>query len=62
MSLENLIRLSKANNLPIKKSTLYKWSHFGKNPELFIKVNGMVFIDVERLERFLDRHRTEEPI
>ncbi len=60
MSLENLIRLSEANNLPIKKSTLYKWSHFGKNPELFIKVNGMVFIDTLRLERFLDKHRTEE--
>jgi hypothetical protein len=55
--MENLIRLSKADDLIIKKSTLYKWSANGINPELFIKIQGMIFIDLARLEKLIENSR-----
>jgi len=43
----NLVRLSKADSLPLRKSTLYKWRHLGKFPQLFIKLGGAVFVDID---------------
>ncbi len=39
----NLIRLSKVNktpNFPLRASTLYKWVHVKKHPELFVRLGG----------------------
>lgn len=36
----NLIRLAKADSLPLCKSTFYKWKHLGKFPQLFVKLGG----------------------
>jgi hypothetical protein len=55
----NLVRLSKADFLPIMKSTLYKWKHLGKYPGLFIKLGGAVFIDLDYLEKIIEAGRTK---
>ena len=47
----NLIRLAKAEGLPLQKSTLYKWKHLGKYPQLFVKLGGALFVDLNALER-----------
>ena len=51
------IRLSEADSLPIKKSTLYKCSALDKNPELFSKVDGMVFVDTHAIDEFLEANK-----
>jgi len=55
--MQNLIRVSKADNLPFKPSTLYKWRHLGKYPEIFIKCGGALFVDRDRLEKILEAGR-----
>ena len=55
--MENLVRLSKADDLLIKKSTLYKWSAKKTNSEIFIKLGGTVFVDLDRLEELIERGR-----
>lgn len=51
MELPNRIRLSEADGLPVKKSTLYKWSSKDKYPELFVKVGGFVYVKLDELEK-----------
>ena len=41
-----LVRLSKADFLLLKISTLYKWRHLNNYPELFVKLGGAVFVDL----------------
>ncbi len=53
----NLVRLSKANNLPLKKSTLYKWKHLHKFPELFVKLGGALFVDLNVLDKIIEMGR-----
>ncbi|PIU54235.1 MAG: hypothetical protein COS90_01870 [Deltaproteobacteria bacterium CG07_land_8_20_14_0_80_60_11] len=55
--MENLIRVSKAENLPFKKQTFYKWWHLKKHPEIFIKFSGALFIDLAALERAMNKTR-----
>jgi hypothetical protein len=52
-----LVRLSKADFLPLKISTLYKWKHLGKYPELFVKLGGAVFVDLDYLEKIIEMGR-----
>jgi len=52
-----LVRLSKADFLPLKRSTLYKWKHIGKYPELFVKLGGAVFVDLDYLEKIIETGR-----
>lgn len=56
-NLVNLVRVSKADNLPLKKQTFYKWWHLKKHPEIFVKLSGALFIDVGRLEQLIDSSR-----
>ncbi len=53
----NLVRLSKADNLPLRKSTLYKWKHLHKFPELFVKLGGALFVDLKALDELIEAGR-----
>jgi hypothetical protein len=55
--MRNLIRVSKADNLPFKKATFYKWFHLKKFPEIFVKFGGGLFIDTLALERAMEKAR-----
>lgn len=49
----NLLRVSKANEtpgFPLKASTLYKWIHTKKHPELFVRLGGAVFVNLTKLD------------
>ena len=53
----NLLRLSKAECLPLKRATLYKWHHTRKYPQLFVKLCGAVFVDLQELDRIIEAGR-----
>jgi hypothetical protein len=53
----NLIRLAKADALPLCKSTLYKWKHLGKFPQLFVKLGGALFVDLNVLDEIIEAGR-----
>jgi hypothetical protein len=53
----NLIRLSKADSLPLRKSTLYKWKHLRKYPQLFVKLGGALFVDLNVLDEIIEAGR-----
>lgn len=55
--MQNLVRVSKAEGLPFKPQTFYKWFHLGKYPEIFVKFGGSLFIDVDRLTQAIDKSR-----
>jgi hypothetical protein len=58
----NLIRLAKAEGLPLQKSTLYKWKHLGKYPQIFVKLGGALFVDLVALENLIEAGRLREKI
>ena len=58
--MENLVRVSKADNLPFKKQTFYKWFHLKKHPEIFVKFSGSLFVDVKALEKAMEGGRLRE--
>ena len=47
----NLIRIKEAKEIGISKSTLYKWSMTGKNPEIFTKIGNVIFVDVSKYKQ-----------
>lgn len=52
----NLIRISKVDktpNFPLKGSTLYKWLHLRKHEELFVRLGGAVFVNVDELNALI---------
>lgn len=59
----NLLRVSKADKLPVEqrlpveKATLYKWHHLKKFPQLFIKISGILFIDLDTLDELIESKR-----
>lgn len=55
--MQNLVRVSKADNLPFKKQTFYKWFHLKKYPEIFVKFSGALFVDLTALERAMEKAR-----
>ncbi len=55
--MQNLVRVSKAADLPFKPSTFYKWHHVKKYPEIFIKFSGALFVDLAALERVMEKAR-----
>jgi len=55
--MHNLVRVSKAENLPFKKQTFYKWWHLKKHPEIFVKFSGALFVDLTALQRAMDKAR-----
>lgn len=59
--MKNLVRVSRINNLPFptpfKPSTYYKWWHTGRHKEIFVKISGALFVDLDRLEKLIDASR-----
>jgi hypothetical protein len=55
--MQNLVRVSKAAGLLFKPQTFYKWFHLGKYPEIFVKFGGGLFVDLEALERVMEKAR-----
>lgn len=53
----NLVRVSKAKDLPFKAATFYKWHHMQKFPEIFVKFGGSLFVDLDRLSEAIDKSR-----
>lgn len=58
----NLVRISKlkADSTPFARATYYKWRHLGKFPEIFIKVGGGLFLDLDALQHVMESGRTKE--
>jgi hypothetical protein len=68
--MQNLVRLSKAKDLPFATQTYYKWIHTKRYPTLFVKFGSSVFIDLDEQARLMEagrlgkvqpRPRREEP-
>jgi hypothetical protein len=57
--MQNLVRVSKAEGLPFKPQTFYKWFHLGKFPELFVKFSGALFVDLDRLSELIEKSRPQ---
>lgn len=61
----NLLRVSKVNEapgFPLRKSTLYKWLHCGKHPELFVRLGGAVYVNLDKFDELIQNggtHQTE---
>ena len=36
-------------DFPVTKSTLYKWHHYGKYPELLVKFGGSLCVDLDQI-------------
>jgi hypothetical protein len=56
----NLLRLSRVDEtpgFPLKKSTLYKWVHTRKHPEVFVRIGGAVFVDLDAFGRLVEKGR-----
>jgi hypothetical protein len=57
---KNLLRISKiskADNLPVERSTLYKWKHLRRQPSLFVKLGGALFVDLDVLDEIIESGR-----
>jgi hypothetical protein len=61
-TMQNLVRVSKAADLPFKPSTFYKWHHTRKYPEIFVKLSGALFVDLDRLEKLIDASRARREL
>lgn len=55
--MQNLVRVSKADNLPFKPQTFYKWFHLKKYPEIFVKFSGALFVDLDSLKKLMEAGR-----
>lgn len=56
---KNLLRVSKVkpDELPVVKSTLYKWRHINRFPGLFVKLSGALFVDLDALQEIIEKGR-----
>ena len=58
----NLLRLAKVNEtpgFPLRASTLYKWIHLRKHPELFVRLGGGVFVNLDKLDALIAKGGTK---
>ena len=59
----NLLRISKIDKtpgFPLKASTLYKWVHTRKHPELFVRLGGAVYVNLDRLDEAIRKGGTKK--
>lgn len=47
-------RIPEDGTFPFAKATMFKWHHLGKFPELFVKISGALFIDLDELDRIVE--------
>ena len=55
--MKKLLRVSTVVDLPVVKSTLYKWRHVNKFPGLFVKLSGALFVDLDALNTIIEKGR-----
>ncbi len=58
----NLLRISKVDErpgFPLKKSTLYKWLRCGKCPELFVRLGGAAYVNLDKLDELIRNGGTD---
>ncbi len=53
----NLVRVRRAKGLPFAPATFYKWHHTGKYREIFVKVSGALFVDLDKLQEIIEAGR-----
>jgi len=57
----NLLRVSKVDEtpmFPLRTSTLYRWNRKGKHTELFVKLGGALFVNIDKLEEVISKGGT----
>ncbi len=58
MNTKKYIQVSKIDEAsfpyPIKPNIFYKWKHQKKYPEIFRKIGGFLFVDLEALEKLFN--------
>jgi hypothetical protein len=59
--MKDFVRVSQAKDLPFRPSTLFKWHHIGRYPELFSKVGHSLFVDVRKLAALFEAGRGQGP-
>ncbi len=47
----------KAAGIPFKPSTLYAWKWAGKYKQIFRKIGGKLFVDVDEFERLVNNSK-----
>ncbi|HYA42027.1 MAG TPA: hypothetical protein VEF34_12030 [Syntrophobacteraceae bacterium] len=60
--LPNLLRVSKVDetpDFPLRKSTCYKWIHLKKFPQLFIKIGGTQYVNLDQLDAVIRKGGTK---
>jgi hypothetical protein len=58
--MQNLVRVSKAEGLPFKRQTFYKFWHLKKHTEIFVKIEGSLFVDLDRLAQLIEKSRPDQ--
>jgi len=56
--MQKYVRVSKTkvrDDVPMEPSTLYKWHHMKRHPEIFRKVGGFLFVDLKALETLIEQ-------
>ena len=59
--MQNLVRISKVNakpGFPLRASTLYKWVHTRKHLDLFVRLGGAVFVNLDRFDELIENGGT----
>ncbi len=57
---QHLIRLSKVDEVPgfpLRASTLYCWRTRRKHLQLFVRIGGAVFVDLQELDKVIETGR-----
>jgi hypothetical protein len=57
----NLLRISKVNGtpgFPLRASTLYKWVHIRKHPEIFTRLGGAVYVNLDKFDELIGKGGT----
>ena len=57
---ENMVHIAKAPDyIPIAEKTLRNWRSQGKYPQIFVKLGGKVFVDIQEFEKILVRQKED---
>ncbi len=59
----NLLRVSRVNDrpdFPLRASTLYKWIHKQRHPELFVRLGGAVYVNLDKLDEVIRKGGTKQ--
>jgi hypothetical protein len=60
--MSHLLRVSKVDqtpDFPLRASTLYKWHHVRKYPELFVRLGGAVYVNLDKLDAIIAKGGTK---